>query len=62
MMAMLFRCLLLLQYPQFMQLLNLMRVSYVFLVLGKLGYDEVFSSFVELSFSSHLKCHQQATH
>jgi hypothetical protein len=30
-----------------MQPVNLMRVSYVFLVLGKLGYGEVFSSFVE---------------
>ncbi len=37
---------LLLQYPQFTQPLNLMRV-YVFLALGKLGYGEVFSSFVE---------------
>jgi hypothetical protein len=47
MMAMLFRHFLLLQYPQFMQPLNLMRASYVFLVLGKLGYGEVFSSFIE---------------
>ncbi len=39
--------LLLLQYPQFTQPLNLMRVFCVFLVLGKLGYCEVFSSFVE---------------
>jgi hypothetical protein len=33
--------------PQFTQPLNLMKVSYVFFVLGKLGYGEVFSSFVE---------------
>jgi hypothetical protein len=39
------RSLLLLQYPQFMQPLNLMRVFCVFLALGKLGYDEVFSFF-----------------
>ncbi len=60
------RCLLSHQYPQFTQPLNLMRVFYVFLSLGKLGYGEVFSSFVEkvtgLVLSSHLKCHQQATH
>ncbi len=47
MMATLFRRLLSLQYLLFMQPLNLMRVSYVFLALGKLGYGEVFSSFVE---------------
>jgi hypothetical protein len=47
MMAMLLGCLLLLQYPQFMQPLNLMRVFCVFLALGKLGYGEVLSSFVE---------------
>jgi hypothetical protein len=41
------RRLLSLQYPQFMQPLNLMRVCCVFLVLTKLGYGEVFSSFVE---------------
>jgi hypothetical protein len=41
------RCLLLLQYPQFTGPLNLMRVLCVFLALGKLGYGEVFSSFVE---------------
>ena len=41
------RCLLLLQYPQFTQPLNLTRVFCVFLALGKLGYGEVFSSFVE---------------
>jgi hypothetical protein len=41
------RNLLLLQYPQFTPPLNLMRVFCVFLALGKLGYDEVFSSFVE---------------
>ncbi len=35
------------QYPQFTQPLNLMRVFCVFLALGKLGYGEVFSSFVE---------------
>ena len=35
------------QYPQFVQPLNLMRVLCVFLALGKLGYGEVFSSFVE---------------
>jgi hypothetical protein len=40
------RRLLLHQYPQFTQLLNLMRVSYAS-ALGKLGYGEVFSSFVE---------------
>jgi hypothetical protein len=39
--------LLLLQYPQFTQPLNLMRVFCVFLALGKLGYGEVFSSFDE---------------
>jgi hypothetical protein len=39
--------LLLLQYPQFTQPLNLMRVFCVFLALGKLGYGEVFSSFIE---------------
>jgi hypothetical protein len=33
--------------PQFTQPLNLMRVFCVFLALGKLGYGEVFSSFVE---------------
>ncbi len=37
----------LLQYPQFMQPLNLMRVSCVFLALEKLNYGGVFSSFVE---------------
>jgi hypothetical protein len=47
MIAMLFRRLLLLQYPQFTQPLNLLRVSCVFLALGKLGYGDVFSSFVE---------------
>jgi hypothetical protein len=47
MMATLFRHLLLLQYPQFKQPLNLMRVSYVILALGKLGYGEVLSSFVK---------------
>ncbi len=41
------RCLLLLQYPQFMPPLNLMRVFCVFFALGKLGYGEVFSSFFE---------------
>jgi hypothetical protein len=59
------RCLLLLQYPQVMQPLNLMRVPCVFLALGKLGYGEVFSSFIKgdrLSFSSHLKCPQKVTH
>jgi hypothetical protein len=40
-------CLLSLQYPQFTRPLNLMRVFCVFLALGKLGYGEVFSSFVE---------------
>jgi hypothetical protein len=40
------RHLLLHQYPQFTQPLNLMRVSYAF-ALGKLGYGEVFSSLVE---------------
>jgi hypothetical protein len=39
--------LLLHQYPQFTQPLNLMRVFCVFLALRKLGYGEVFSSFVE---------------
>jgi hypothetical protein len=43
----LFRRLLSLQYPQFMQPLNLMRVFCVFVALGKLGYGEVFSSFDE---------------
>ena len=38
------RHLLLHQYPQFTQPLNLMRVLCVFLALGKLGYGEVFSS------------------
>jgi hypothetical protein len=47
MMATLFRYLLLLQNPHFMYSLNLMRVSCVFLALGKLGYGEVFSSFIE---------------
>ncbi len=41
------RCLLSLQYPQFMQPLNLMRVLCLFSALEKLGYVEVFSSFVE---------------
>ncbi len=41
------RRLLLLQYPQFTQPLNLMRVSCVFLALGKLSYGEVFSSFID---------------
>ncbi len=41
------RRLLLHQYPQFMRPLNLMRVLPVFVALGKLGYGEVFSSFVE---------------
>jgi hypothetical protein len=41
------RCLLLPQYPQFTQPLNLMRVSCVLVALGKLGYGEVFSSFIE---------------
>ncbi len=39
--------LLLHQYPQFTQPLNLMRVYCEFLALGKLGYGKVFSSFVE---------------
>ncbi len=58
------RRLLLHQYPQFTQPLNLMRVLRVFLALGKLGYGEVFSSFVERrpAFSSYLKCRQKATH
>jgi hypothetical protein len=63
MVATLFRCLLLLQYPQFMQPLNLMRVSYVFLVLEKLGYGEVFLPLLKgdrLSFSRHLTCRQKA--
>ncbi len=47
MIATLFRCLLLLQYPQFTGPLNLMRVFCVFLALGKLGYGVVFSSFDE---------------
>ncbi len=37
----------------------------MFLALGKLGYGEVFSSLMygdRLCFSSHLKCHQEATH
>jgi hypothetical protein len=55
------RRLLLLQYPQFTQPLNLMRVFCVFLALGKLGYGEEFSSFVERRLA-YLKCHQQATH
>jgi hypothetical protein len=38
---------LLLQYPQFTQPLNLMRVFCVSIALGKLGYGEVFSFFVE---------------
>jgi hypothetical protein len=37
----------LLQYPKFTQPLNLMMVFCVFLALGKLGYGEIFSSFVE---------------
>ncbi len=41
------RHLLLLQYPQFTRPLNLMRVLCVFLALGKLGFGEVLSSFVE---------------
>jgi hypothetical protein len=40
------RRLLLHQYPQFTQPLNLMRVSYAF-ALEKFSYGEVFSSFVE---------------
>jgi hypothetical protein len=40
------RCLLLHQYPLFLHPLNLMRVPYAF-ALGKLGYGEVFSFFVE---------------
>jgi hypothetical protein len=40
------RCLLSHQDPQFMQPLNLMRVSYAS-ALGKLGYGEKFSSSVE---------------
>ncbi len=50
--------------PQFTQPLNLMRVSCVFLALGKLGYGEVFSFLMKgdwLSFSSHLKCRQEET-
>ncbi len=47
MMVTLFRLLLLLQYPQYTQPFNFMRVSCVFLALGKLGYGEIFSSFVE---------------
>ncbi len=47
MMATLFRHLLLLQYPQFTQPLKLLRASCVFLALGKLGYGEIFSTFVE---------------
>jgi hypothetical protein len=42
-----FRPLLLFQYPQFTQPLNLMKVSCVFLALGKLDYSEVFLSFLE---------------
>jgi hypothetical protein len=37
----------------------------VFFILGELGYGEVFSSLMRgdwLSFSSHLKCHQEVTH
>ena len=41
------RRLLLLQYPQLTQPLNLMWVFCVFLALGKLHYGEVSSSFVE---------------
>jgi hypothetical protein len=41
------RRLLLLQCPQFTQPLNSMRVLCVFLALGRLGYGEAFSSFVE---------------
>jgi hypothetical protein len=42
------RRLLLHHYPLFTQPLNLMRVSYAFFFeLGKLGYSEVFSSFVK---------------
>ncbi len=41
------RHLLLHQYPQFTQPLNLLRVFCVFSALEKLGYGEVFSSFVE---------------
>ena len=58
------KCVLLLQYPQFTQPLNLMRVFYEFLALGKLGYGEVFFSLMigdRLSFSSHLKCCQEVT-
>ncbi len=36
-----------------------------FFILGMLGYGEVFSSLMIgdwLSFSSHLKCRQEATH
>ncbi len=65
MMATLLRCLLSLQYPQFTQPLNLMRVSCVFLALGKLGYGEVFSPLWKgdrPSFSSHLKFRQQVTY
>jgi hypothetical protein len=38
---------------------------FYFFILGKLGYGEVFSSLMigdRLSFSSHLKCCQEATH
>ncbi len=40
-------------------------VCVFFFILGKLGYGDVFSSLMkgdQLSFSSHLKCRQEAIH
>jgi hypothetical protein len=65
MMEKIFRCLLLLQYPQFTQPLNLMRVSCVFLAqesLAMVRYSLPLLKGDQLSFSSHIKCHQKATH
>jgi hypothetical protein len=44
---------------------GILSVCVFFLILGKLGYGEVFFSLMigdRLSFSSHLKCCQEATH
>ncbi len=59
------RCLLLHQHPQFMQPLNLMRVSYFFLHWESLAIVRYSLPLLKgdlLNFSSHLKCHQPATH
>ncbi len=60
------RRLLLHQYPQFTQPLDLMRVSYAFILhwesLVMVKYSLPLLNGDRLNFSSHLKCSQPATH